>query len=220
MKIELTTIKFPDFNLKTREAHKLRGYFGNLFKDKSPLLHNHFETGESRYAYPLIQYKIIKNIPYLVGLKEGAQLLNELFLKIKEICLDDKTYPVFSKNISNYIEEVSIVDEKIDYEFLTLWMALNQKNFDRYLSLSYETKKDALLNKILIGNILSLYKYLDYHVETKLHTSIKLIPKETNFKGNKMIAFSGKFSVNAVIPDLLGLGKSVSRGFGTIKKLK
>jgi len=31
-----------------------------------------------------------------------------------------------------------------------------------------------------------------------------------------MIGFLGKFQVNFNIPDYLGLGKSVSRGFGTI----
>jgi len=30
-------IRFPEINLRTRDAHKLRGYFGNLFKEKSEL---------------------------------------------------------------------------------------------------------------------------------------------------------------------------------------
>jgi len=42
-------------------------------------------------------------------------------------------------------------------------------------------------------------------------TSIK-----TSLKGKGMIGFVGKFSVNLRIPDYIGLGKSVSRGFGTV----
>lgn len=53
MQIIQTIIKFPEINLQTRDAHKLRGYFGNVFKEHSPLLHNHFEDGKNRYAYPL-----------------------------------------------------------------------------------------------------------------------------------------------------------------------
>ena len=93
MQIQTTTIKFPDISLHPHYAHKLRGYFGNLFKEKSPLLHNHFETGELRYAYPLVQYKIIDSIPLLLGINEGAELLIELFLKIKELQLDEEKFP-------------------------------------------------------------------------------------------------------------------------------
>jgi hypothetical protein len=35
-----------------------------------------------------------------------------------------------------------------------------------------------------------------------------------------MIGFLGNFSVNFEIPDYWGIGKSVSRGFGTIKRVK
>ncbi len=59
MQIQTTTIRFPEIQLQARDAHKLRGYFGNLFKEHSPLLHNHFEDGSLRYKYSLVQYKII-----------------------------------------------------------------------------------------------------------------------------------------------------------------
>jgi len=35
-----------------------------------------------------------------------------------------------------------------------------------------------------------------------------------------MLGFLGEFEVNFDIPDYLGIGKSVSRGFGTVKKIK
>ena len=73
--IQTVIIQFPEITLKTRDAHKLRGYFGNLFKEYSPLLHNHYETGELRYKYPLVQYKVLDKVPTLVAIKEGAQLL-------------------------------------------------------------------------------------------------------------------------------------------------
>ena len=60
-----TTITFPEINLQTRDAHKLRGYFGTLFREHSPLLHNHLESGETQYRYPLVQYKVIGQTPML-----------------------------------------------------------------------------------------------------------------------------------------------------------
>lgn len=218
MQIQQTIIKFPDIHLHTRDAHKLRGYFGNLFKEKSPLLHNHFESGKNRYAYPLVQYKVIENIPQLVGLNEGAKLLIELFLKIKEIKIEDQIFPIYSKNISNSLLEIGLNDQLIEYRFETLWMALNQNNFSKYISLINNQEKESFLTKILIGNILSFFKYMNFSVAERIYVKLKFNEKETAFKNNRMIAFTGSFTTNVLLPDLIGLGKAVSRGFGTIKK--
>lgn len=40
------------------------------------------------------------------------------------------------------------------------------------------------------------------------------------FKNEKMLGVYGQFTSNALVPDYIGLGKSVSRGFGTIIKNK
>ncbi|MAN25796.1 MAG: DNA repair protein, partial [Mesonia sp.] len=65
--LQICRIKFPEIKLQTRDAHKLRGYFGNLFKQQSPILHNHYEDGRFRYKYPSVQYKIINKVPTLIG---------------------------------------------------------------------------------------------------------------------------------------------------------
>ena len=39
-------------------------------------------------------------------------------------------------------------------------------------------------------------------------------------KGTTMIDFLGTFSVNFEIPDYWGIGKSVSRGLGTVKRVE
>ena len=45
---------------------------------------------------------------------------------------------------------------------------------------------------------------------------VQVQEKSTLFKENRMIAFSGSFVVNALLPAEIGLGKAVSRGFGTL----
>ena len=83
--LKITHLTFPDLRLAVRDAHKLRGYFGRVFQEYSPLLHNHLENGGVRYGYPLVQYKVIDGIPMLLGINEGATLLLDLFLRIKVI---------------------------------------------------------------------------------------------------------------------------------------
>ncbi len=43
--------------------------------------------------------------------------------------------------------------------------------------------------------------------------------KMTKFKNQEMLAFNGNFVTNAELPNWVGIGKSPSRGFGTIEKL-
>lgn len=217
MKITQTIIQFPEITLKTRDAHKLRGYFGNIFKENSPLLHNHFKDGKNRYAYPLVQYKVIKNIPVLMGLSDGAKLLIDLFLKIKKLNINGKNFKILSKNIENKTIEITETDELFEYRFETLWMALNETNYKKFVNGSHE-EKDKLLKTILTGNILSFYKGIGFWAGQKILVKLKLMEKSTKFKDQNMIAFSGTFICNAVLPDYIGIGKAVSRGFGTIMR--
>jgi hypothetical protein len=212
-----TLIRFPDLRLQTRDAHQLRGYFGNLFREHSPLLHNHYEDGKLRYGYPLVQYKIIQSVPCLVGLEEGARLLIDLFLKIKTLDIEGKSYPILSKNIENRVVLITDTDELYTYRFETLWFGLNEKNFQRYLSASKE-EKQKLLQSVLTGNILSFYKGIGFHANRKILLKLHFQERSALFKNQKMIAFKGNFICNAVLPEYIGLGKAVSRGFGTIRK--
>jgi len=219
--LQITRIKFPKIKLQTRDAHKLRGYFGNFFKEHSPVLHNHYEDGSFRYKYPEIQYKVINNTPTLIGVNEGAELLPKLFLKIQNIDINGEQFPVNTKNIECKYVETGFSDSLHEYQFTTLWMALNQQNFPKYQDLKTEREKLSMLNSILVGHILSFFRNtrIELLSTERLMAKVDVREKSTQFKENKMIAFSGSFIVNALLPDEIGLGKAVSRGFGTIKRI-
>jgi hypothetical protein len=211
-----TIIRFPDLRLQTRDAHKLRGFFGNLFKEHSSLLHNHFDDGSLRYAYPLVQYKIIDKVPVLTGFQEGGKLLIDLFLKIKNLNIGGEEYIINAKNIENKIIEFGPLLQLFEYRFKTLWMALNQKNYPEYEKLKTQEAKIFFLNKQLQNNILSFYKGIGFRVQERIMVKGRFREKTTLFKNKKMLAFEGKFTSNAVIPDFAGIGKAVARGFGTV----
>jgi hypothetical protein len=216
--IQVTTIKFPENQLKPKDAHKLRGYFGNLFKEHSPLLHNHLENGSFRYQYPLVQYKVIDNIPLLVGINEGGKLLVDLFLQIKEIQINGQTFPVYEKNIMQKNYHVAVDNELHQYTWKTYWMGLNQENYKKYRNLSEQDKKRKL-ESIIKGNILSFCKAIEYKVTETIMVKTEVREQQSQFKNNTMTVFSGSFISNVSLPDYIGMGKAVSRGFGTIKKV-
>jgi len=218
MELTITTIQFPEITLQTRDAHKLRGYFGNLFKEHSDLLHNHYADGTSKYQYPLVQYKVINKIPHLVGIEEGGELLIKLFFEMKNININGKNYSVYSRNITKKITQLNDFNNLNEYKFETLYLPLNQKNHKRYINIENPQEKNIFLNKQIQNNILSFYKGIKFFVEAQIMVKSKLYEKTTNFKSKQMLAFSGNFVTNSVLPDNIGIGKAVSRGFGTIIK--
>lgn len=219
MQITQTIIQFPGIELQTRDAHKLRGYFGNLFKEHSPLLHNHYSDGSTRYAYPLVQYKVVDRIPLLVGFQEGAELLVSLFLQIRDLDIEGHHFPILAKNIQQKQYELTVNQQLYNYTFKTLWMALNQDNFKKYMSLD-EKEKGVFLNHQLQNNILSFYKGLSYRTGERIMAITRMEEKQTLFKNQPMLAFSGQFTTNAYLPDWAGIGKAVSRGFGTVSQIQ
>lgn len=216
MKVKnLTLTLVPDRKIGTN-ASKLRGFFATQFNEYV-LLHQH-NCDKVIYSYPLVQYKILRGIPLVFGINEGVEVLQEIFNKYDKIKLDESTYEILEKKISLKEEEFGLSDKFHTYTFETPWFALNQENFtDRYKRIGSAEQKE-LLRKTLIGNILSMSKSLGYTVPEKIKCEIDLHPGSSRMKGVEIATFKGRFMVNFLIPDYFGLGKSVSRGFGTVKQ--
>lgn len=217
VRVQTISITFPEIRLKVRDAHKLRGYFGNLFRERSPLLHQHYAEGEIQLRYPLVQYKVVDNIPTLVGFGEGARLLTELFLEMQELIIDDHTFPIRHKNISAHNALIGLNPQLIFYKFKTLWMPLNQTNYHLYKNYEPAQQLDQLKG-IAISNILAIYKTFGLRLapDERIQVALKLNPKETAFKNTNMLAFDGTLVTNAMLPPYIGIGKSVARGFGVL----
>ncbi len=150
-----------------------------------------------------------------------SQGVARVFLKIRELNIDNTIYPVQSKNIKSETVYTGILSELKEYHFQTLWTGLNQGNHRQYMNENNPDKKRRMLNRILIGNILSFFKGMGVRLspDEKLMTTTKLEEKSTKFKDKDMLAFSGSFVVNTDLPEGIGLGKGLSRGFGTISPL-
>lgn len=217
--MKIMKIIFSDLDLKVRDTPKLRGAIATKFPGYS-LLHHHIEKNRLLYMYPKIQYKTINGSPMIIGIKEGIDVLKNVYSEMGELQLNSFESKVHSEIEIKVVDQVfGDSEDLIEYRFTTPWMALNQKNYGLFVS-GYTESKEKLLKSILIGNILSLSKSLAYKIENRIHAKLKLTKSKANFKNNSMITFYGNFFVNFHIPDYLGIGRSVSRGFGTVKRLK
>lgn len=201
-------------------AEKLRGYFANKFEEYI-LIHHHLNNNKLLYKSPLIQYKILDGKPFVLGINEGADILQKTHTDIDYIKIGHNEYQIKEKTIVLRTDNLGTIDTNNTYSFLTPWLALNEKNYDKYQKLGTWPKRKELLESILIGNIISMSKSLGYTVPEPIKANIGNMKEvQTKLKGTPMLGFLGTFSVNFEIPDYWGIGKSVSRGFGTIKRVK
>lgn len=116
--------------------------------------------------------------------------------------------------------ELGTCREDNQYGFLTPWLALNHCNYQKFQNpVSWKDRKE-LLNSILVGNILSMCKGLDFVVDKKLYVHSSIDEGSAEYKGISHACFTGEFRVNFRLPDFIGLGMGVSQGFGTVKKKK
>ncbi|BBL63100.1 CRISPR-associated endonuclease Cas6 [Methanosarcina mazei] len=216
MKLKTLTLTLvPDRKVGTNPS-KLRGFFATRFNEYT-LLHQH-NCDKLIYMYPLIQYNILKGTPLVIGINEGVEVLQEIFNKYEKIELDGSTYEILEKKISFKEQDFGLSDKFHTYNFETPWFALNQENFTNKYQRMNPSEQKELLRKTLVGNILSMSKSLGYTVPSQIKCEPDLHPGIGSMKGVKIATFKGKFMVNFLIPDYFGLGKSVSRGFGTVKR--
>jgi len=197
-------------------AAKLRGFFATRFNEYA-LLHQHIDVDRLLYKYPRIQYKILDGLPLVLGIEEGAEVLKGIYDKFDEIILGESIYTIVERGITIKEVEFGISPELMTYEFITPWIALSQNNYQRYLESKREDRRE-LLRRTLIGNILSASKGLDYVVLDEIRVGIgRMRQQRCELRGRSFIGFLGEFMVNFAIPDYMGLGKSVSRGFGSVR---
>lgn len=217
MELRILKLIFSSMEVARRDIPKIRGFVANNYPEYDEL-HNH--NGDKYiYRYPLIQYKDIEGKPAIVGINEGADIIANLEDKINSVDIGGSNVEIFEKSISYVKCRYGTTDRMVKYSFCSPWMCLNEKNYRSYV-IDDDTGKAKLLKNILAGNILSMSKRFGYTVDKQLNAYINLIPCRINFKNNQMIGFKGEFLINFHIPDYMGLGKSVSRGFGTVKGMR
>jgi hypothetical protein len=196
------------------DTPKFRGFFTTKFK-QYPILHQH-DGDKLVYDYPLVQYKIIDGVPIIIGINEGADTLKIIYDEFEEINLGGEIYKVI-KTFSVKDKEFGMMKDDYKYKFVNPWFALPSKEaYNRYKLLGQEDR-NLLLKKRLGSDIVRMSDKLGYRVPEWVKGDLHVEETESWFKGRPMTMFLGSFSANFLIPDYMGIGKSSSRGFGTVK---
>ena len=189
---------------------KLRGFLAHLFTN-IPEFHHH---SDHSYHYPLIQYKRIHHKLAVVGIDDYADIIFQNISSLDHVTTETEKVPLSSIEIKCGSYQLKQVCKK--YKFTSPWIALNETNYATFKKLK-NSEKRSFLEKILTGNILSMFKGLGIFVDYKIIITI------TKFKNitvtahkNKFAGMYAEFESNILLPNHIGLGKSVTKGFGVI----
>lgn len=216
--VQTFVVRFGN-EIAAREIPLLRGaVLRALGNEAEVLYHNHTGEDTYRYAYPLIQYKRIHGKAAIFCIGHGVEAIGQ-FLAAQHfaITLGDRPMQLTIESVSPKRSLVQTWDSTFRYH-LRGWLPLNSANYEAYRAQEEMTSRIALLENILVGNLLSFAKGMG--IEIKEQITCKLLnisePRLVRVKGVKMMAFDAEFKTNLSLPDYMGLGKHASLGYGTV----
>jgi len=220
-KLKVLSIIF-DTRIKQWEISSFRSAVIEQTGRKYDLFHNHTEEAKSIYRYPLIQYKMINSSPAIVCLGDGTDQIYRFFENKGEvIILNGEEHKLEVKNLKLNQFTMQVWNTHYNYN-IENWIALNEENYSKYIKLENLTDKIDLLEKTLTANLLAFAKGIDWNVDKSIELKIVSINhvKTIKIKNNRFTTFNLTFKTNVFIPNYIGLGKSVSKGFGVVTEKK
>lgn len=219
--IRTLTISF-ETEILFREIPLFRGAVIKCLGDRANVLyHNHTSEDTFRYAYPLVQYKRINGKAAIVCVERAVDLIGQLLTEIEEVVMIGNGETVLKVA---HLQPARILIQMWKSPFtyhISRWLPLNSENYQLYKNTEGVVERVSLLENILKGNLLSMLKGLDIHVEDEIMVKITDIsnPFLLYNKGIGLMAFNADFICNMTIPNNVGIGKNASIGFGVVHQV-
>jgi len=219
MKTIKTLILRFDNILEKYEISLFRGAVIASLENKNIFFHNH-DGNQFRYSYPLIQYKRLHKKATIVCIGEGTEAIGEFFLSGNfSFRIGDREVEMIISDVQAERTIVQCCDDSFEYRIRD-WLPLNSQNYEAYYVADGIISKIRILEKVLNGNILSILKGLDIHIDTQMDTKIIKLsePRIVSHKGVKLMCFDIEFKSNISLPDYIGVGKNASVGYGMLTR--
>ncbi len=173
----------------------------------------------SIHRYPALHCKQVKGELMVIGICQGAGFLWQISSGNSQVDAGDIPCTITSRDNEIRREIFGIDGRMHEYEFLTPWLALNQQYAKKFYDLSGKPARDAFMQDLLTRHLTTLAKSLDYTLPEPVTCTAKVKFLRERIDRENVIVFLGKFKTNLCIPDYLGIGQSVSQGYGTVRAI-
>ena len=214
-KVHTITVRLITDKPVRKTPYQVKGVLMQKFNDKEivPMLDGSYRD---KFLYPRIQVKILNEQIHFVATAEGVNPIKDILSNLDALDFGNITFEVTDTEIEEEKDYLKPLSKLISYRFVTPWIALNQATGNRYRNLKNEERIDYL-NNLLGQNIVFISREMGIELENNIFTKVKLsslFPK--NIDENNWGAFDGEFETNFLLPNYIGIGNGITRGYGTI----
>jgi hypothetical protein len=196
---------------------ELRSFLNKKLVDYSALHKD--DSARFIHRYPALLGKQVKGDLIVTGISQGADCISHLIRDEAMLGSGESICRITARDPAIRSEPFGTEDTIITYEFQTPWLALNQQNAKKFYDLNGKPQRDAFMLKLLAAQLQTLAKSLDCDIIVPISCEAKVRFKRERIERQNVMVFLGKFRTNLQIPDYLGIGQSVSQGYGTIKRI-
>ena len=201
-----------------KTAYQVKGVFMRQYPNE-PIIPMLDGTYRDKFLYPRVQVKVLDEQIYLIGIHEAMDSVLSLSKTLKELNFGNITFEIQDFDIEEYNNQCIVSNNIMKYRFVTPWVALNRITGKKYKFLSNKDKP-SFLSKLLGQNLLFLANEFGVTINEDIATKVKvsnLSPKRVD--EHKWGSFKGEFITNFKIPNYVGIGNGITRGFGAINCL-
>ena len=198
-----------------KTSYQVKGVLIKDFRDQ-PIIPLIDGTYREQFLYPRVQVKILNEQIYFVGIKEGVEPIQVLMDSLKVMNFGNITFEIESYELEVEENRFGPSTRMIRYKFLTPWVALNETNLMKYKYL-YGEERVKILTRLLSQNIVFLSKEMELDPRSKVYSKLNLeslYPRLVD--DGQMGSFQGEFRSNFVLPNFLGIGNGITKGYGVI----
>lgn len=222
-----------DLHLYPRQISRWRGAVAQS-SGYHPLFHNHRNetaitevppadspaTKRYDYRYPLIQYRSQQGKAALFGINKGAEALRQWVMQTGgKLNMGGRNHDLRLIKLEEEQWNLQMLPRMATYRLMD-WTPLNQDNYQKWRTAKNLAERVALLDRILVGNLLSLSNGLNWQLPQRLEASLWHIrsTKKVRVHRDERMAFNVLFKANIDLPDGMALGRNVAFGFGVLKR--
>ena len=201
--------------LVLEQAIGLRGYYAAAFGHAEAF--SRFLEQSRAYRYPRLQYKVVDGRGLIIGFAEAAEVLAGLPYP-ESLHLGRQDFAVREVSSEQSPGSWGLCERMRGYRWLTPWLILDEAGLAKYFRLKSPHSQKFYLESLLISNLLAISKELGFRPGGQITAEIRELKQITvEIHGGHTMGFAGSFAANMEMPDYFGLGRSVARGYGTVK---
>lgn len=219
MFLRIFSISLTPVNPHRFSLFKFRSLLARLCSDHAGITGARAPVGPVLSRYPPIISGQQKTVIRVTGICQGADFLWQIVDGNTEILDGNLQCHIDTRDAVIRNEKLETTDDQHEYEFLTPWLALNQQNEKKFYLLQGKPARDVFMQKLLTTQLNTLAKSLESPPGKPITCTAQVRFIRERIDHQTVMVFKGRFRTNLLIPQYLGIGRSVSQGFGWVREI-